>query len=114
MYYKTEINDEVKYYDLNHNEIYPYWLDLSKHQINRNKKVLAQLKTNWRSVFKTIHNVYIDDTMHDVLMNKMYSLYFIHAKDNEEYYNKEKMLKRKNNGYIIKKINKYKNNKTKI
>ena len=116
MTYKVEFDDNIEYYNNEHSIIEPYWLELSKFQIKRHNKVLHQLRNNWHSVYNTLNTMsnYTDDETVDFIMNKIYRLYFNHSKANEEYYNQEKIIRRMNNKYISKKINKLKNKKYKI
>lgn len=115
MSYKVEFDNDVEYYNDNHTTIEPYWLELSKYQKKRYNKVLQQMKNNWYSVYNTLNSLqYIDNNDVNYIMDKIYKLYFIHSKSNEDYYNQEKLIKRKNNNYISKKINKLKNKKYNI
>ena len=115
MSYKVEFENDIDWYDNNHNKIEPYWLELSKIQSKRYKKVLNQMKNNWYSVYNTLNTIqYINNQDVEIIMNKIYKLYFIHSKSNEDYYNQEKLIRRKNNKYLSKKINKIRNKKVKI
>lgn len=112
MSYKVEFDNDYEYYNNEHKSIDCYWIELSKYQKKRHNKVLQQMRNNWYSVYNTLNSIqYIDNNDTDYIMNKIYKLYFIHSKSNEDYYNQEKLIKRKNNKYISKKINKLKNKK---
>jgi len=118
MSYKVEFDNESEWFDNNHNTIEPYWLELSKLQVKRHKKVLQQMINNWYSVYNTLNTLQNQTIVNtkdvNIIMDKIYRLYFIHSRSNEEYYNQEKIIRRKNNNYLSKKINKFKNKKYKL
>lgn len=115
-YIIEEPNDEPIYFNnddtLNYTKLY------SPLQDKRHKKVMYQLKETWYAVFNTIKfmrnmsNMSLEES--NDLMLKVHKMFFIEFKNKIEFYNEEKMIKRRQKGYLSKKIDKLKKAKAKL
>jgi hypothetical protein len=99
-------------------EISAYWKLYSKVQEKRFKKVLFQLKDIWNDVYNQIkfmrNYASFDISDSNNIMFKIHKIFIIQLKTKIEYYNEEKLMKRKQKNYLSKKINKLKSTKQKI
>lgn len=116
--YLVEEPDEtpIRYNTFTNEEVIEYWQLYSDIQKKRFKKVLSQMRNIWFETYKTIKFVYdlegIDNT--NELMKKVHKIFIIQLNNKIEYYNEEKIRKRKQKNYIKNKINKIKNTKYNI
>ena len=112
-----EPEEEIKFYN-NENQEYekPYYLMYSKIQKKRFMSVLKQFRQVWFNTYKQIKlfRMVRGSEETDILMSKVYKLFFIEHNALIEFYAEEKQLKRKNKNYLSKKINKIRNTKTKL
>ena len=114
--YTVQEPEEIKYFVSGENEIIEYWSLYSPIQKKRFKKVLNQLRDIWFNVYNQLlvvrNNNSIDDS--NLLMNKIYKMFFIEHKYKIEYYSDEKIIIRSDKNYIRKKLLKLRMMKNKI
>lgn len=95
-----------------------YNYDYSKIQRKRFRSVLSQLREIWTVVYETMsflrnqNGFNIDES--NFFMNNIYKMFFMELKVKIDFYNQEKINKRKERNYLSKKINKIRNSKSKL
>jgi len=126
MSYKVEEFDETYYANSKGEKIDEpintnYHILYSKIQRKRFQQVLRQLKDIWREVIQQIsfirHHIDTEEKMlkeTEFYMSNLYKLFLITSRSKSDYYNEEKMMKRRNKSYISKQINKLKLKKSKL
>jgi hypothetical protein len=127
MSYKVEETEGENYYSnskgekINEPDNIQYYTLYSKIQRKRNQQVLRQLKDIWREVIQQISFIRCHiDTEEKMLketefyMSNLYKLFLITSRSKADYYNEEKINKRRDKKYISKQINKLKLKKSKL
>jgi hypothetical protein len=127
MSYKVEEIEGENYYSNSNGEKInepvniQYYTLYSKIQRKRNQQVLRQLKDIWREVIQQISFIRCHiDTEEKMLketefyMSNLYKLFLITSRSKADYYNEEKINKRRDKKYISKQINKLKLKKSKL
>lgn len=118
--YIIEEPDELPvFYNTNtKKETIEYWRLYSPIQRKRFSKVLNQMRDIWFETYETIKFIRDNNAINlndcNDLMLKIHRLFIIKLKNKIEFYNEEKMIKRRQKNYLSKKINKLKTTKNKI
>lgn len=117
VYNIQEPDEEIKYYNKDHEEIkiYPEYSPIQRKRFN---KVLYQLKETWYSVYNQFkfmrNNTEMTIEHSNNMMLKIHKLFLIEHKNKIEYYSNDAIMKRKNKSYLKKKIKKLKELKQKL